>query len=127
MAARRCKAKTKLSKPCPNPAGESGYCFSHDPAKASERTQARRLGGWLRHTRKVADPKVVPAQIRDVAGVLALLDYTLKDTFEQDNSEKRTRALVALAAAYLGALQIGQLEERVRRIEEALSLDKDKL
>lgn len=123
-AEKKCKSKTRDGRPCPNAAGASGYCFTHDPTLAAERTAARKLGGWHRTTPKVADPKSVKVPIRDIPGVLAVLDVAVLDTMALDNSSERSRALTGVALAYLKALEVGALEERLAAIEQALK-DKD--
>lgn len=117
-----CRAKTRNGKRCAAPAGKSGYCSFHDPALAAKRTAGRKLGGHQRVAPKVADPTSVPSQIRDVAGVMALLDAACKDTLAQENTSKRTRGLVQIAMTYLKALEVGELETRLEAIEEALKL-----
>lgn len=86
MPKKRCKAKTKDGRPCTSPAGESGYCFTHDPARGRERAQARKRGGERRRVPHVADSSAVKTPIRDVPGVMALLDVAAIDTLAQENS-----------------------------------------
>jgi len=122
MAKRKCKGRRRDGRPCPNAAGESGYCFTHDPARGRERAQARKRGGERRRVPHVADWSTVPKQIRDVPGVMALLDVAALDTLAQENSAQRSRALVGVALAYLKALEVGELESRLEAIEQALKL-----
>jgi hypothetical protein len=124
MAKRKCKAKLKSGNPCPNAAGESGYCFVHDPARGKERAEARKRGGQRHRTSKVADSSAVKTPIRDVPGVMQLLDVAALDTLAQENSPQRTRALVAVALAFFKGLEVGEIEQRLAAIEAALKLER---
>lgn len=119
-----CAATTKDGRPCPNNAGEGGFCFTHDPAKAADRAAARRRGGKRRRVNHVADAGTVPAAVRDTGDVLRLLDYTLGEAVALENSVQRTRALTAMAAAYLDVFRVGELEQRLDALEQRLA-DRD--
>ena len=125
MARAKCKAVTKNGERCPNAPSASGYCFTHDPSRGKERARARRRGGLNRTTPKVADASMVKTPIRDVAGVMNLLDVATLDTLAQDNSAQRTRALVAIALAYFKGLEVGEIEARLDAIEQALKVGGD--
>lgn len=119
----QCKAKTKRGTRCPNPAGPSGYCFSHDPAQSKARAAAHKRGGQNRHRRSTADISKVPAEIRDVPGVLALLDVAARDALALDLSTGRVKALCGVALAFLKAFEVGEFEQRLELIERALNLN----
>jgi hypothetical protein len=118
----KCKAKTKSGIPCPNRPGASGYCFTHDPSRGAERAKARKRGGASRLVAKVADTSTVKTPIRDIAGVLSILDVATVDTLALYNSGERTRALVGVAMAYLKAFEVGEMESRLAAIEQALKV-----
>jgi hypothetical protein len=117
---RQCRGKTRKGTRCPNPAGESGYCFTHDPKLSKERAAARKRGGQRRRVSHVADSSVIKTPIRDVPGVMGLLDVAALDTLGQENSPQRTKALVAVALAYFRGLEVGEIERRLEMIEAAL-------
>ena len=114
---RACRGTTKDHRSCPNAAGDSGYCFTHDPARSRERADARARGGRRRHVGHVADAATLPGQVRSVRDVLAVLDYALEETVGLENSVQRNRALVTLSGAYLDAIKVGELEQRVEALE----------
>lgn len=122
----RCKAKKKNGERCPNAAGASGFCFTHDPARGAERAKARRRGGAARLVPHGGDPANLPAAVRSVADVQAVLDYTLRELVPHDNGIQRARALVSLSLACLKALEVGELEARLEQIEAALGLGQQK-
>lgn len=117
--AKHCKAPTRKGTPCPNAAGASGYCFTHDPAKVAERAAARRAGGQARNTPH-SDAAKPPAQVRTLDQVLALLDYATAEAVVMENSVLRGRLLVQLAGAYTEAIKTGEFEQRLAAIEAVL-------
>lgn len=115
MQAKLCQAQTRSGARCQANAGESGFCFFHDPSRAAERAKAHRRGGLAKLIAKVSGPAVA---IANVAGVLVLVNAVILDTWEQENTAARSRALLAAGELAIKALQIGELEERVKRLEE---------
>jgi hypothetical protein len=112
-------ARCQGTKTCRAHPGKSGYCAMHDPARAEERTAARRAGGWARHTPHSSAAKP-PATIRTLTDVLALLDYATAEATVMENSVIRGRLLVQLAGAYTEVIKTGALEERLAAIEAKL-------
>lgn len=117
----QCTATTTTGRPCQAPAQQGRpFCFAHDPERAQERADARQRGGYNRRTPKATDPEGYPARLRCVADVQAVLERALADTWQQENSGARTQALVRLAHGALKALEVGDLEERLARLEARL-------
>jgi hypothetical protein len=117
--AERCQSAKVNGEPCPNPAGADGYCFSHSPSRGAQRAEARRRGGRHSHTRHSDAPRP-PADVRSLDDVRALLGYALAECLMGDNSLLRVRALVAIAAAYVEIVKVGEFETRLLAIEQAL-------
>jgi len=117
-----CTAKTKTGEPC-KMAALTGRrrCWNHSVATAKARAEARKRGGRNRQTPKADRQVVRPVSLRTVADVMALLEETLADTREQENSGQRSRTLISLALAALKALEVGELEERVEALEALAS------
>lgn len=122
MAKRHCKAALKNGQPCPNAAGESGYCFAHDPARGKERAEARKRGGQRRRVPHAGDSDGVPKQVRTLDDVLKVLDYALAEALPMENSVQRGRLLVQIAHAFIEAIKTGELEQRLAAIEAALKV-----
>ena len=114
-----CKALTRKGTHCPNPAGESGYCFAHDPDRKAEAQAARRLGGYHRRTaaRVSGDTAITIASMQDV---LTLINSIIADTWQQDNGAARSRALLACAEAGAKVLEQTEIEGRLAALEAAL-------
>jgi hypothetical protein len=121
MAAERCKAEKVNGAPCPNPARASGYCFAHDPTAGAQRAEARRRGGRHSHARHSDAPRP-PADVRSLDDVRAVLAYALGEALEADNSIPRGRLLVAIAAAYLEIVKVGELEQRLAALEALIGV-----
>ncbi len=123
--ATRCKATTGAGKPCQSyVVTGSEYCFIHDPAQRQKRKQARSVGGKARHRRNITwsdDEVVAGIRIRTVADVLALLERACMDEMRLENSHSRNRTIASLAMAAIKALEVGELEQRLAQLEEALA------
>ena len=117
-----CKAKTKDGKACTVKAGTSGYCAFHDPAHGAARAVGRKRGGQRHRVPHVADSGTLPAKVRTLDDVLAVLDYALAEAMPLENSVQRGRLLVQIAHAFIEAIKTGELETRLAAIEAALKL-----
>jgi hypothetical protein len=62
--------------------------------------------------------------VRTLADVQAVLDYGLAELLEHENSIARTRALIALAAAHIEAIKVGEFEGRLILLEAAYAAAK---
>lgn len=117
----QCEATTSAGRPCRAPA-QTGrrFCYMHDPARAQERTEARRRGGLSLQYGPGGPGERPEVSIRDVSGVLALLETAASDLLARKPSTDRARGLVYLSGVALKAVEAGDLEERVSRLEERL-------
>lgn len=115
----RCKAKTQDGKPCGGYAIEdSDFCFTHDPSKEAERDEARSRGGENRP--RAIHPMEYPADldVKSAGGLLSLMEHAIKDTWTLETSVARGRTIGYLAQVQKGILEVGQLEDRVKKLEE---------
>lgn len=111
---KRCRGTRKDGTRCTAPVmGGGGYCFAHDPAKVTERDEARRKGGANSATRQRLD-RLVPATLRPMIGhLLDALDEVHAGTLDP----KQASAMASLAGAIVRAYSVGVLEERVQALE----------
>lgn len=117
--AKRCKGKTKSGRPCRmKPIGGGDYCFSHSPSTRRAQAKARKKGGQARHTPHFADLSTLPAKVETLPDAHQLLTYTLSEVAGMDNSIARARVLLALFDSFVKSFEIGELEERIRALEE---------
>ncbi len=94
--------------------GDGPYCFGHDPALAAKRHEARRRGGQNRATAKRLS-KLMPVRL---VPVFARLEQALEETHAGTLDPKQAQVLASLARALVAVLTAGELEERVRRLEQ---------
>lgn len=111
-----CTATTREGRPCKAPtlAGRP-YCFAHDPEKEEERREARRRGGERSRRRPL---KLV--ELGSADAVREALERVLAETLALSNSIRRNRAAGYLLGLVLRALEQGDLEARVEKLEELL-------
>ena len=62
-----------------------------------------------------------PVQLREIRGVLPLLDQAVRDVLELENSVARARTIGYLVTVALKALELTTLEDRVSALENALA------
>lgn len=121
--AKRCGAKNRAGEPCAAFAGDSGFCFFHDPGRAAECKAARSQGGRARHGRRLGaggGAGGAPVEIETVADVIRLLGRAINDALALENSIQRARVLGYLGGVAIKALEVGGLEDRVGELERVL-------
>ena len=111
---KRCEAARKNGAPCQAPAlPGSRFCFAHDPERAQARVEARKRGGHnsakVVRLRGLAPPRLVP--------IFDQLERALVEVHDGELDPKAAQAMASLARALATLLQTGELEERVRRLE----------
>lgn len=96
--------------------GPSGYCFAHDPETVEDRLHARQRGGYgsskLNRARRLAPPALVPVFDR----LMEALEQTHRGILEP----ARAQAIASLSRAAVTVITAGELEARVRAIEESM-------
>ncbi len=118
----QCKAKTQSGKRCQAKAlKNSEYCFTHDPATRQAQAQARKLGGMNRHTPHAGDMETVNKAPRTIEDTFSILDYALAETLAMDNGIPRNRLLVSIAAQYVDARKVGELETQLMELMRILA------
>ncbi len=110
-----CSATRRDGEPCRTPVvSGSQWCFGHHPDLAEQRTQARRRGGQNRsNAQRVA--KLLPQRLTPV---FQRLEQALEETHDGTLDPKVATALAALARAMATILTAGELEARVRELEQ---------
>ena len=109
---RRCRAGPQLDRP---------FCFAHDPERATEAAEARRLGGLRRRREGTVTVAYDLPGLDKVEGIRRLLDLVVVAGLGLDNGIARLRVLVAVVAAATKLLETGELEERIAALELATS------
>lgn len=118
-----CEGTNRAGEPCGMPplAG-SRFCWAHCPENREQRRQARALGG--RRRPRIGRPAAVAGRtaLRTVEDILRLLERATADQLALPNSAQRNRTLATLAGAALRALEVGELEMRLRQLERAAGM-----
>jgi hypothetical protein len=102
------------------PLHDRPYCFSHEPERASEAAEARRLGGLRRRKESTVGVAYDLPGLDTVAGIRRVLDIVVADTVGQEHGIARQRVLISAAMAATNLLKVGDLEERLAHLEAAV-------
>lgn len=115
-----CIADKADGRPCQAHAldGED-FCFTHHPDRAGERAKARKAGGQARTAiRLPAGPPARSLQTAD--DVRALLSDVISNVIRGEMDGRTANTIGFLAGVTLKAIQISEVEQRLRRIEAAV-------
>ena len=118
---RRCVFPRSDGQPCQMaPQHDRLYCFSHDPERAADAAEARRMGGMRRRKEGTIAVAYDLPGLDTVAGIRRLLDIVVTDGVGLDNGIARLRVLISTAVAAMNLLKVGELEERLAALEGAV-------
>jgi hypothetical protein len=118
---RRCAYAKADGEPCAMaPLHDRPYCFAHDPERAAEAAEARRLGGLRRRKEGTIAVAYDLPGLDTVAGIRRLLDIVVTDGVGMDNGIPRLRVLISTATAATNLLKVGELDERLSAVEAAV-------
>ncbi len=107
------------------PLRDRPYCFSHDPERAEDAAEARRLGGARRRKEGTIAVAFDLPGLDSVAGIRRVLEIATFDLFGLENSIARARTLISAATAAMKLLDTGELEARLAVLELALTSGRD--
>ena len=102
------------------PQRERPFCFAHDPDRAEEALEARRLGGLRRRREGTTTVAYDLPGLDTVEGIRRVLDIVVVDALGLDSGIARLRVLIAVATAASRLLETGELEARITALEAAL-------
>jgi hypothetical protein len=108
---RACRAGPQRDRP---------YCFAHDPERAEEAAEARRLGGLRRRKEGTIAVAYDLPGLDSVAGIRRLLDVVVTDGIGLENGIARLRVLISASAAATNLLKVGEFEERLAALESVV-------
>ncbi len=122
MTVDRCTGITKDGKPCaakPRPGTE--LCPWHTDNLAERRREWSRRGG-VNSSNKARAKKQLPAQALTLHEVQGLLSFTLKATLAGKVEPGVANAVANVARTMTTVAQAGEMEARIRVLEEAAGL-----
>ncbi len=103
------------------PLRDRPFCFAHDPERAEEAAEARRLGGLRRRKEGTIAVAYDLPGLDTVEGIRRLLDIVVTDGLSLETSIAKLRALISTAVAATNLLKAGELEARLAALEAATS------
>ena len=121
MVNRGCTFEMPDGPACRAPAlrGKS-VCYWHDPDKADEAAEARRIGGLHRRKAKSVATIYDFAGLRTVESAQRLLETAAIETLALENSIPRNRTLISAAAGAGKLIEAGDMEARLTAVEAAV-------
>ena len=108
--AQHCTSTRRDGAPCTAQAGTSGYCIGHDPGAV----EARRKGGHATSRAERAG-KLLPARLQPM---VSLLEDALGEVHRGELDPRAAWAMASLAGALVRTITAGELEERLRALED---------
>ena len=102
------------------PLRDRPYCFSHDPERADDAAEARRVGGLRRRKDATISVAFDLPGLDSVAGIRRLLEIVVTDGVGLENSVARLRVLISTATAATNLLKVGEIEDRLALLEAAI-------
>src|SRR5687768_3827595 len=103
------------------PLHDRPYCFSHDPERAAEAAEARRLGGLRRKKEGTIAIAFDLPGLDTVAGIRRLLEIAATDAVGLESGVPRLRVLISAATAATNLLKVGELDDRLAHVEAAVA------
>jgi hypothetical protein len=107
-----CRAGPQLERP---------FCFAHDPERATEAAEARRLGGLRRRKEGTIAVAFDLPGLETGAGIRRLLDIVVTDGLSLENGGNRLRILIAAAGVAIKLLETEDLDRRIATLEALLA------
>ncbi len=109
-----CAGQRRDGKPCRASATIGPHCIGHAPSLASKRQQARRQGGRNKAT-SIRLSKLMPIRL---VPIFERLEMALTELHEGTLEPRVGGAMASVATALIRCVQAGEIEERLRRLEE---------
>jgi hypothetical protein len=125
MLGHRCTFVLPDGRICPaTPLRDAPFCFWHEPGKAEEAAEARRLGGLRRRREKTLAGAFDFGGLGSVGAIRRILEIAVLDALGLENSIARARVLIAGALAAAKLLETGELADRIAALEATLAQDR---
>ena len=115
---RRCAVAKSDGQPCQMaPLRDRPYCFNHDPERAEEAAEARKLGGHRRRKEGTIAVAYDLPGIDRVEGIRRILDIVVTDALGLEIGVNKLRVLISAATAATKLLETAEFEERLAAVE----------
>src|SRR5680860_111568 len=118
---RQCVFRSPNNEPCrAAPLRDGRFCLMHSPEHAQEVQEARRLGGLRRKREATLSGAYEFEGLETIRSIRRLIEVAVLDTLGMENSISRSRTLAYLAMVALKTLEVGNLEDRIIALEDAV-------
>ena len=101
------------------PQRDRPICFVHDPERAADAADARRLGGLRRRRERTVADAYELVGLDSVDGIRRIIEIGVFDALGLESSIPRTRVLISAAGAAARLLETADFDERLRFLEAA--------
>jgi hypothetical protein len=101
------------------PLVDGPLCFAHAPEVATERAEARVVGGRRRRSEGIISGSYDFDGLTSASDITRLLEIAVYDTLQLPNTNQRSRTLIQAARAAAELHRVGDMEERLARLETA--------
>ncbi len=117
---RRCRGANTADQRCDaKPVRPSGWCYWHDPALETERTEGRRQGGKSRSNQARAR-KQLPTNAMTMQEVQALLGVTFKGVLTGKIEPGVGTACANIARAMTQVAGVAEIEEQIAELRQMI-------
>jgi len=124
----KCHSLRKDGRACGADAqGGKSVCIFHDPKRSADAVRARRAGGMARSQPASVLSSDTPEQtLRSLKEVSSLLSESINQVRRGEIDPRIANAVGYLSAILLKALEQGEVEERLSKVEAAMARDEQK-
>ena len=96
------------------------YCYMHNPDKAEEAAESRRLGGLRRRREPTLAGAYELAGVRTLDDLFRVVEIAVFDLVGLENTIPRASALFRAALVGAKLIETGEFEERIAALELAI-------
>jgi len=115
----KCKATTRSAKPCKaNALKDKKYCLAHDPESKQKFKEITKKGGMVKRKVQVY---LAPIEFKgDAREILDLLADTINRVRSNQMPPRIANTIGYLAGHMIKALEIAEIEERLKKVERVV-------
>ena len=95
------------------------FCYMHDPERAEEAAEARRLGGIRRRRERTLAGAYELGGVRTIEDLTRVVEIVVFDMLGLESSIARARILLSATLAGAKLVEVGELEGRIAALELA--------
>lgn len=115
---RWCEGLASSGEPCrAAPLQDGRFCFMHDPERAAEAEEARKLGGLRRRREGTIGAAYELGSLETSDGIRRVLDIVVTDGLGLENGVNRLRVLISAAATATRLLAVADMDTRIQVLE----------